>query len=196
MIAIRGYSSSLAQALLPLLPEDECAVPVERGATNTAAHRHLFAQGVIHAKPMAQMTDGEKLDSWNANAGMTIAQCNLILATNEEARICVIGSESANSWSFDDCYAASKAALHRYVETKKLKPRQQLICVAPTIIEDSRMTRARVDLENLGRRRDSHPKKRFLSMLEVVRMVHFVLYVDRGYTTGTVIRMNGGMHTQ
>lgn len=196
MIAIRGYSSSLAQALIPLLPEDERVHVVERGASNTTAQRHLFAQGVIYPKSLGQMTDFEKLDSWNANAGMTIAQCNMILATNEEARICVIGSESAFSWSFDDCYASSKAALHRYVETKKLKPRQQLICIAPTIIEDSRMTRARDDLENLSRRRDDHPKKRFLSMGEVVRTVHFFLYVDRGYTTGVVIRINGGMHTK
>jgi hypothetical protein len=54
------------------------------------------------------------------------------------------------------------------------------------------MTLRRDDTENLERRREEHPKKRFLTSLEVAKMVHHLLYVDEGYTTGTVIRMNGG----
>lgn len=194
MIAIRGYSSSVSQALLPFLPAWEEVKIVERGAVDTLATRHLFAQGIIMPKKMAEMTAKEKALSWEVNAGMVIEQCNLIFAVNPEARVLVMGSESAYAWSYDDCYAMAKAGLHRYVETKKLKPQQQLVCVAPTIIGDSRMTLARKDKENLARRASEHPKSRFVTLEEVCGMIHHLLYVDEGYTTGTVIRMNGGMH--
>jgi NAD(P)-dependent dehydrogenase (short-subunit alcohol dehydrogenase family) len=53
------------------------------------------------------------------------------------------------------------------------------------------MTLDRKDVENLERRREGHPKKRFLTAAEVAKLIHFLLYIDEGYTTGTVIRMNG-----
>ena len=57
------------------------------------------------------------------------------------------------------------------------------------------MTERRQDVENLQHRQEKHPKRRFLEAAEVARMIHFLLYVDEGYTTGVVIRMNGGEHT-
>ncbi len=55
------------------------------------------------------------------------------------------------------------------------------------------MSTRRKDVDNLERRRTEHPKERFVSSAEVAAMVHHVLYVDAGYTTGTVIRMHGGL---
>jgi NAD(P)-dependent dehydrogenase (short-subunit alcohol dehydrogenase family) len=196
MLAIQGFSSSLAQALLEFLPPWETALSIERAGTNVSAQRYLFAQGMISPKRIGEMTPKEQQETWHANAGMTIEKCNMILALNDEARICIIGSESGFAWSYDDCYAAAKAAVHRYVETKKLKPNQQLICIAPSIIEDSRMTRSRKDADNLLRRAAENPKQRFLRMSEVCRLIHYVLYTDDGYLTNTVIRMNGGAHTK
>ena len=186
----------MAQHFLDFLPPWEQAVPVERGACNTNADRHLFAQGLLTPKTIGQQSGDELAASFIANAASTIRQCDLILATNDKARICVIGSESGFSWSFDGAYAASKAALHRYVETKRLPypKRQQLICVAPSIIGDSGMTRRREDMANLRQREAEHPKGRFVTMSEVCRLIHHVLYVDDGYLTGAVIRMNGGSH--
>jgi NAD(P)-dependent dehydrogenase (short-subunit alcohol dehydrogenase family) len=195
MLAIRGFSSSMAQAFLDFVPPWETVVPVERGAGNCTASRHLFCQGLLVPKPLGMQTKDDITESFEANCASTVRQCNIILATNPKARICVIGSESGFQWSFDDVYAASKAALHRYVETKRLRSGdQQLVCVAPSIIEDSNMTSHRADTDNLERRRVEHPKGRFLRMSEVCRMIHFLLYVDEGYTTNTVIRMNGGGH--
>jgi NAD(P)-dependent dehydrogenase (short-subunit alcohol dehydrogenase family) len=194
VIAIRGYSSSVAQDFIKHLPEWETITPVERGTINTNAERHLFAQGLMFPKKIGEMNHKEKADSWHVNAGMVIEQCNLILAVNPDARICILGSESGYAWSYDDCYAMAKAAVHRYVETKALKPNQQLVCVAPTIIGDSRMTLAREDKDNLARRAEANPKRRFVMLSEVSAMIHHLLYIDRGYTTGIVIRMNGGMH--
>lgn len=194
MIAIRGFSSRLAQHMLGFLPPWELAIPVERGACNTTAERHLFCQGVMTPEPIGRQSRAEIADSFEANFSMVARQCDLILATNDHARICVIGSESGYSWSFDGAYAAAKAAVHRYVETKRLRtPEQQLVCVAPGIIGDTGMTLRRQDKDNLARREAAHPKRRFLTCSEVCRMIEFLLYTDDGYTTGTVIRIHGGV---
>lgn len=196
MIAIRGYSSGLARALLPLLPEREKAVPVERGGCNTGAERHLFAQGLLRPAAVSQQSNAEIAESLMANAICTIQQCDLIFAVNDQARVCVIGSESGFAWSFDGAYAAAKAAVHRYVETKRLpKPQQQLICIAPSIIADGGMTTRREDAKNLAAKEAAHPKGRFLTCAEVAKWIKFVLYEADDYATGVVIRINGGMHT-
>lgn len=194
MIAIRGFGSRLAQAFIGFVPNWEEAVPVERGACNTAAERHLFCQGVLTPKTIREQTAEERAESFEANFATVARQCDLIIATNDKARICVIGSESGFSWSYDGAYAASKAAVHAYVETKRLRtPSQQLICIAPSIIGDAGMTLRREDRTNLASHEAAHPKGRFLNCSEVCRLIYHALYVDQGYLTGTVIRMNGGM---
>ena len=54
------------------------------------------------------------------------------------------------------------------------------------------MTLRRTDRDRLERRAAKHPKRRFLDAADVARLVHFLLYVDRGYVSGCVIRMHGG----
>jgi NAD(P)-dependent dehydrogenase (short-subunit alcohol dehydrogenase family) len=195
MIAIRGFGSQLAQLFLDFLPDWDDPVPVERGSCNTTAERHLFCQGLLNGKIIGQQTAKEIADTFEANFNMVVRQCDLIIGTNDKARICVIGSESGFAGSFDGAYAGAKAALHRYVETKKLRtPDQQLICIAPGIVDDLGMTTRRMDYDKLARREKEHPKGRFLHSSEVCRLVKHVLYVDDGYLSGTVIRMNGGEH--
>lgn len=195
MIAIRGYSSALAQALIALLPDGETAMPVERGGCDTTAERHLFCQGKLTPTPFSEQSAAERAESFHSNAGLTIEQCDLIFAVNPTARVCVIGSESGFAWSFDGAYAAAKAAVHRYVETKRLpKPGQQLICLAPSIIADGGMTLRRDDKQRLGEKAATHPKGRFLTCAEVAKWIRFVLYDSDDYATGVVIRINGGMH--
>lgn len=195
MIAIHGIASRLAQAVLPLLPEDEEVRPVERGEVLAAAERHLFCRGLLRPNKITEQDYEEIAESFVANAARTISVCDRVIAANDTARICIIGSDSGFSWSHDGAYAASKAALHRYVETKKLRtPHQQLICIAPGIIGDASMTLRRTDEKRLEERRQAHPKRRFLTCAEVARWVHFVLYVDAGYMTNQVVRINGGEH--
>lgn len=195
MLAIRGFGSRLAQAVADLLPPGETAVPVERGDCNSTADRHLFCQGLLTPQTIGMQSEAVIADSFMANAASTIRQCDLVIGVNDRARICVIGSESGFSWSYDGAYAASKAGLHRYVETKTLRtPEQQLICIAPSIIGDAGMTTRRQDQANLVTRETAHPKRRFLTCAEVARWIVFVLYIDTGYASGTVIRLNGGQH--
>jgi len=190
----RGANSEIAQELSALVG----IAIVERGEQMPVyGDRYLFCAGLIRQKRITDQTEAEIAETFMVNAGSVIKECDRLLAVNPEARICVIGSESAYKGSFDGAYASAKAALHRYVETKRLPfPDQQLVCVAPTCIVNTGMNRQRNadGVKALEARRLEHPKQRWLQPIEVARMVHYLLCVDGGYTTNTVIRMNGGEH--
>lgn len=165
-------------------------MPIEGG-------RYLFCQGLIRQKRREDQEESEILETLRVNYADVVWQCERLLKSNQNARICVIGSESAFKGSFDETYAESKRMLHRYVETKRLKyPGQQLVCVAPTCIEGSGMNLRRNEDGKavLAERLKTHPKGRWLQADEVARLVHYLLYIDDGYITNVVIRMNGGEH--
>jgi NAD(P)-dependent dehydrogenase (short-subunit alcohol dehydrogenase family) len=189
-LAVTGYGSTIVKALMTLLPEGEDVDRID--GDQPLYDRYFLCAGVLRPKMILDQTPSEIADTINVNFTCPVQFCEQMLAHNDRARIVVMGSESGFAWSHDGAYAASKAALHRYVETKRLRPRQQLVAVAPSIIADTGMTTAREDTDNLERRRLEHPKGRFLTAMEVARLVHFLLYVDEGYLSGQVIRMNGG----
>lgn len=193
-IYVRGARSAIAQELDAMCH----AVPVDRGEQMPiSGERYLFCAGLIRQKPIAEQTEAEITETMMVNAISVIRECERLLAVNPKARICVIGSESAFKGSFDGAYAAAKAALHRYVETKRLQsPDQQLVCVAPTHILNTGMcNRRNADgVELMEKRRLEHQKQRWLQPIEVARLVHFLLCQDQGYLTNIVIRMNGGQN--
>lgn len=193
MIVLRGRSA-IAEKLIELLPAGESWIWLERGITlPLGADRYLITQGLIRSKHSSEQTQDEIAEGWAVNYGDVKQACEQILSANDRARICVIGSESGFRGSFDDVYAEAKAQLHAYVETRGLNsPRQQLVCVSPGVIEDAGMTLRRNDPDRLEQRRKGHPQRRFLRSAEVARLVHFLLYVDQGYLSNTVIRMHGG----
>lgn len=193
-LAVRGANSQIAVELRKLLPLDEQVIAVGRGEPMPWAERYLFCCGLMLGKQDYSVS--ELRASYEANYHSVRRECDRIIAGNLQARICVIGSESGFSGSFDAAYAVSKAALHRYVEAKRLLTRvQQLVCIAPSIIADAGMTMRRKDGDVLIRKCRAHPKGRFITSLEVARAVHFALYVDEGYLSNVVVRMNGGQHT-
>lgn len=194
MIYVKGAGSAIATALDGLHP---IAKVEYREAMPDDASAYLFCQGLLRQKPITEQTDEEIAETFMVNTVATIRECERLLKVNHSARICVMGSESGFTGSFDQTYAASKAALHRYVETRRLiHHNQQLVCVAPSGILNTGMTDARnkEGAEAFELRRQRHPKRRWLEPVEVARMIHFLLCVDHGYTTGVVIRMNGGEH--
>ncbi len=194
-LAIRGAASRIAETLLPMLPAGERVVNVGRGEPIPLnADRYLFCAGVLFGQ--ATPTPLEIADTFDVNFFAVRRACEAIFDANDAARVCVIGSESAIAGSYDMAYAASKRCLHDYVERKQLRTsQQQLVCVAPSIVEDCEMTTGRKDRDVLARKRAAHPKRRFLRAEEVARLVRFALYEDDGYLSGVVLRMNGGAHT-
>jgi NAD(P)-dependent dehydrogenase (short-subunit alcohol dehydrogenase family) len=193
-IFARGAQSAIAQELDNIWPVRR--VERDEQMPDTAL-LYLFCAGLIRQKRIADQTEAEIAETMNVNAISVILECERLLAVNPKARICVIGSESAFKGSFDHAYATAKAALHRYVETKRLPfPDQQLVCIAPTHILNTGMcSRRNADgVELMEKRRKAHQKQRWLEPFEVARLVHFLLCQDQGYITNTVIRMNGGQH--
>jgi NAD(P)-dependent dehydrogenase (short-subunit alcohol dehydrogenase family) len=190
MIAVTGYNTTIAKELKKLIPRKEAMARY----AGQPADRYLFAAGVLHNKRIVDQTDSEAQLSMRVNGLDPIGSCELILENNPKARICVIGSKAGEAGSYDQVYAAAKAGVHNYVRTARITKDQQIVCIAPTIIMDSGMTQRRNDdgMESLRRRMLEHPKERFLKAREVARLVHFLLYVDEGYVTNTVIEMKGG----
>jgi NAD(P)-dependent dehydrogenase (short-subunit alcohol dehydrogenase family) len=193
VIAIRGTGSKIVRELIQRLPFEEKVFPIGRHEKAPLdAERYLFCQGSLNSRRLAERSDTDIANSWLANAGSVIRACDRILENNSGARICVIGSESGFSWSHDGAYAAAKAALHRYVETRPVGRNQQLICIAPWIIADCAMTMRRLDRDNLVKMMEQHPKGRFLRAEEIAQWVKFLLYDSTDYVTSIVIRVHGG----
>ena len=205
ILAVTGRNTTIIERLEGLLPAGET---VRRWPWHPChgeslvendllmAERHVLAGGLLHQKTIAEQSLDEVRESLDANLLRPVLLCEGILASNPRARICVVGSDSGFMGSHDTTYALAKAALHAYVETKRVSGEQQLVCVAPSIIWDSGMTQRRNDLSELPARAKAHPKGRFLTAEEVARLIRFLLYEDKGYVTNTVVRMNGGAHVQ
>ena len=195
MIVATGFGSAIVKELIPLLPPSERPQRATLDDIPPNADRYLLCHGLLRPKATGLQTDAELAESFLVNCGTTIRACEMILDGNDKARICIVGSESAYTGSYDGGYAAAKAGLHSYVESKRLTyPAQQLVAVAPSIIGDAGMTLRRTDRHDVERRAQMHPKARLIKSIEVARLVHFLLYVDNGYLSGVVIRMNGGAH--
>lgn len=190
--------TTIVQELIRLLPAGEFVqhASAVKGNIPLNADRYLFAAGLLRDKSEMEQTVDEVREGLQVNLHSVTKAIDKILGENPKARICVVGSESAFTGSYDGIYAEAKRLLHRYVETTQLRsPAQQLVCIAPTIIRDAGMTMRRKDLNDVDRRASLHPKGRWLESIEVARLILFCLYQDDGYLTGVVIRLNGGAHT-
>ena len=191
IIFVRGAGSSIAKALAGLVPV--CAVPRNERIPIDGV-RYMFCVGLLRQKRRHMQTPDEQEEGFRVNLWQVTDECERIFSANDRARVCVIGSESAYRGSFDETYGMAKLRLHEYVERKRLRRGQQLVCVSPSIILNTGMTDARsvAGRDAMEARRREHPQRRWMQPMEVARMVKFLLCEDRGYITNTVIRMHGG----
>lgn len=176
MIAVTGYSTTICEKLRELTAEPMVRVPVDLGLLTAPleipdAERYVFAAGVIHPKPLAMQEPQEIIASLSVNYTSVVKLCELALR-RPSVRIAVIGSQSAVNGSYDEMYAGMKAALHNYVRNRHLAAGQRLVCVAPSIIADSGMTRRRSDYPAVLTLRST------CSAMDVAREVYDVLYKD------------------
>jgi NAD(P)-dependent dehydrogenase (short-subunit alcohol dehydrogenase family) len=191
MIIITGWRSQIASEFRDMLGlvDVRHGKPLEPDFPLNADY-YLFCQGLLRPKRMQDQTETERKLGFAVNLDSIKRACDAVLAVNDSARICIIGSESAYLGSYDDCYAISKMLIHSYVENKELKPMQQIVAISPGIIEDAGMTTRRKDLKTL--RKAQHPMRRFLRAREVAELAHHLLY-HQPYIRNTVIRMHGGL---
>lgn len=195
MIGISGSKTLIAREFAYLLPEGDTVFPVRLSRLGQPCSRYLFCQGFLAGKTVNDLTITEIEKTWHSNYIDLIRMIDHIIETNDEARICVIGSHSGYAGSFDMAYAGAKAALAQYVENKKLRTKgQQLVGIAPHIILDSGMTQRR-DPADFQRMLGNGLKRRtggWLSSAEVARLAYFLLYEDRGNVCNTMVRITGG----
>lgn len=193
-ISISGFSTTIASRFCSFLSPDEGIEARSISDIDVTGHeRYLICTGYLAGRDLPNITYGEAQDSWEINYIRIAHACDQIILKNADARICIIGSESAYRGSFDMAYAGAKAAMHLYIETKKLAhARQQIVGIAPHIIWDSGMTQRRDDKEGLAERAKARRRGEWINAVDVARLAHFLLYQDSGNITNTVIRMTGG----
>jgi short-subunit dehydrogenase len=131
----------------------------------------VLAAGVLHGKRILELSAREIIECLSVNTINVIRLCEHILAERNDAAICVVGSESGWKGSYDQLYAASKAAVHAYVKTRYTQGRyQQLVGIAPPIILDCGMTTRRPDFEQIKESRKTttafHVAERIWSLLK------------------------------
>lgn len=170
---------------------------LERLAPQLAAFDRVFVgHGWLQPKQILQQTPCEMIESFTVNVLSTVRLIERALTDNTSVRIVVLGSESGINGSFDGSYALAKSALHQYVRTRALHAvDQQLVCIAPSMIEDAGMTERRADQDRVRARARRHPKQRLLCSSEVAELAYFLLFTDQGYITNQVISIDGGVRT-
>ena len=201
MLGVTGIKTTIVARLQALVPDEDvvwCGGGLDSfdrdqvlGGVRLDCDRYLLAQGYMEPARISEQDADTIRTSLAVNLVSLVQICEAVLDANPRARICVVGSQSAYRGSYDTTYAVAKAGLHAYVEFRALGPKQQLVGIAPAIIEDAGMTTRRSDPERVAAKAKQHPKQRHLMTQEVADMVHHLLYVDRGYTSNTVIRMDG-----
>lgn len=191
MLAISGPRGTIARRFLST--SDHIVVQTRRNARNLPldCDEYLLCAGVLHGEQINDLSDEQLAETLRVNFTDVARFCDKLFAVNDHARVCVIGSYSGITGSYDMAYAGAKAALHLYVETKRLRTaNQHLVAIAPTIIEDSGMTQRRTDLQATLDRGKDRRLGRWLQAAEVARIAHFALKEDA--LCNTVVRANGG----
>lgn len=149
--------------------------------------------GSLLNKNLMEQEISEQVGSLRINLLSIVNISECVLNTNNKAKICIIGSESATKGSYDTSYFLSKAALEKYICEKRLKsPAQRIFGVAPSTIVDAGMTTRRDDSETLARYLSEHPKSKFLTCDEVADIILELFSAKFDYYTNDVLQLNGG----
>jgi NAD(P)-dependent dehydrogenase (short-subunit alcohol dehydrogenase family) len=186
-IVVTGRSSTIANEFLELLPEAEIRT---LESVQSLGDRYLICTGYLAGKAIGEISSDELMETFTRNFAEIARLCDRIFDTRPNARVCIVGSESGIAGSYDMAYAGAKAAMHLYIETKKLRHAEQMIVgIAPHIIWDSNMTRARDDLKALADRGDANRLGRWLEPAEVADLARFLLMEASPSLSNQVIRM-------
>ena len=157
------------------------------------ANKILLLQSVLTAKDFLKRKQNEINNQININLISVIKICEIALRYNKKVKIIILGSESGIKGSYDIVYGLMKSAIHKYVEERRIKhPKQQLVCIAPSTIADTKMTLKRNDKKNIIKSVKNNPKKRGLKAKEIANLIYNIFYYNTDYITNTVIRVDGG----
>ena len=189
-VGIAGSSSTIALEFCDLLDRDHGVMVGNIASMPADLDRYLICTGYLAGRSLADITLEEAGRTWQLNFLAVAQLCERIFETNDRARVCLLGSESGFAGSYDMAYAGAKAALHLYVETKKLRTRDQmLVGLAPHVIWDSNMTMRRDDLDVLLKRGRATRRRHWLTSREVAQEALHLLFEASTALSGQIIRM-------
>jgi NAD(P)-dependent dehydrogenase (short-subunit alcohol dehydrogenase family) len=175
--------TSVARALLQILPPGAVPVDFQEIEDGPCPDRILIADGLIRNTRIQDQSKAEIEDSLWINLVSVVRICNMILETNPQARICVIGSESGINGSHDETYALAKAGLHAYVKWHQTTMNQQLVCVCPPLIGDSYWVSQRHDYPDVLERRP------WCRAMDVAKAIKGALYERGPEVTNLILRV-------
>ena len=159
----------------------------------TSADKILLLQSIISSKKFIKRKQKEILNQISINLMSIIKICEVALEKNKNVKIIVLGSESGIKGSHDIVYGLMKTSLHKYVEERRIShPNQQLVCISPSTIIDSRLTSKRKDKKNILKSVGTNPKRRGIMSSEIAELIYNIFYKTTDYLTNTVIRVDGG----
>ena len=153
----------------------------------------ILLHSVIIPKPHLKKNLTEKIKQLKINLLSTLEITEIALKYNKNAKIFILGSESGKKGSYDIIYALTKAALHKYIEERKiLFPGQQLVGIAPSTIIDGKITLERQDKANVKKSINMNPKKRGILSNEISKLIYSLVFFNTDYISNIVIDVNGG----
>ena len=153
----------------------------------------LLLQSIISSKDFLKRKQKNFINQINVNLISIIKICEIALRYNKKEKIIILGSESGVKGSFDIIYGLTKTAIHKYVEEKRIKyPDQQLLCIAPSTVTDTKMTLRRKDKKNVLKSINQNPKKRGIKAYEISNLIYNIFYKTTDYITNVVIKVDGG----
>ena len=216
-LVVTGYNSSICIELLKLLSKKKDIEIIRCGRCDQAdvifdfnklEDCSRFAAFIDKTEPDYLFLNhgllvGEKLKDMDEQNIIKTLHVNLVsiamvlecLVSIREMRTVVMSSISGKIGSYDTLYAATKAGIDVLVKSfaPQLPPSSRLNAISPGIIEDTRMTEVRSDLDVLRKKKEKTPTQIFCSSLEVARLSYFLLF-ECGNMTGENLNVNGGLY--
>ncbi len=151
--------------------------------------------GTTHSKAFYETTPSLIQNIFNVNVvtPMIIIK-HLIPCLTEQSSIILLGSQSAMKGSHDDSYAASKGAVDSLVKSLsgKLAPKTRVINFSPGITHPTGLTEI-MKPENLAKKKNEIPMKRFASPEEMAEIIVFLTSEHCRFMTGNTVDVNGGL---
>lgn len=158
---------------------------------------YLFLNhGLLVGERSIDQSDRDISRTLNVNL-VSVAMVLEQLDSISNLRTLVMSSISGKAGSYDTLYATAKAGVDLLIKNiaPKLPANSRLNAISPGIIDDAKMTTARVDLDVLAEKRQRTPTQAFCSSKEVAQLSYYLLF-EAENVTGENLNVNGGLYVR
>ena len=120
------------------------------------------------------------------------------LKSAEQSSIVLFSTVAVNQgMPFHASVSASKGALEGLTKSMaaEFSPKIRVNCIAPSLTDTPLASKLLSSEEKKKASGDRHPLKRVGEPIDIARMADFLLSDDASWTTGQILRVDGGMST-